>query len=270
MKLPLLSLALLCASTGLASATPHPNPFSYPYQTLAEGALEIEQYTDLTPVRVERENADGTLDGVFSLRSQLTTEVEYGLTDRLEAGFYFAFRQSASPNTPVLSFAGIKQRLRYRFADTGELPIDIGLYLELAEYHDELEFEEKLLLSKSFGALNVVANLWVEQEWYFQTKDTKYIYNPTVGINYELSPRYIIGAEYWARGRFDSVATTDTSNGDAPTGTHHYVGPNFLYQRDKISFALGVYARLDGIGKSAVVNDPYGKLWVRAIVAVDL
>ncbi len=272
MKLPLLSLALLCAIPGLAAATPHPNPFSYPYQTLAEGALEIEQYTDLVPVRVEKENDDGTVDGVYGVRSVLQTEIEYGLTDRLEAGFYFAFRQGATSQTPFLRFSGIKQRLRYRFADTGELPVDIGIYLEVSEFHDELEFEEKLLLAKQFGALNVVANLWVEQEWYFQTKDTKYIYNPTVAFNYELTPRYIIGAEYWARGRFDKATTTatDPNNSDAPTSTHHYVGPNFLFQRDKISFALGVYARLDGIGKSAVVNDPYGKLWVRAIVSVDL
>ena len=36
------------------------------------------------------------------------------------------------------------------------------------------------------------------------------------------------------------------------------------------SLSLGVYARLDGIGKAAVVDDPYGKLWVRTIVGVEL
>ena len=259
MKLPLLSFVLVCATTGLASATPHPNPFSYPYQTLPEGSLEIEQYTDLTPVRVQRENDDGTLDGVFGVRAALTTEIEYGLTDRLEVGWYFAFNQSASAGDSALTFDGIKQRVRYRFADVGELPVDIGLYLEIAELHDEVELEEKLLLSKQFGALNVVANLWVEQEYKFQDKVTEYLFNPTLGLNYELSPRYIIGAEYWARGEFEHAA-------DAV----HYAGPSFLFQRDKISFALGIYGRLDRLGKSAVVDDPYGKLYARAIVSVDL
>lgn len=259
MKLPLLSIALLTAATGVASATPHPNPFSYPYQTLAEGALEIEQYTDLTPVRVERENADGTIDGVFGVRAALTTEIEYGLTDRLEVGWYFAFNQDASASGAALTFDGVKQRVRYRFADTGELPIDIGLYLEVAELHDEVEFEEKLLLAKRFGSLNLVANLWVEQEYKFQDKVTEHLFNPTAGFNYELSPRYIIGAEYWARGEFEHAR-------DAV----HYAGPNFLFQRDKIAFALGVYARLDGLGTSAAVGDRYGKLYARAIVSVDL
>lgn len=259
MKLPLVSFALVCATSGLASATPHPNPFSYPYQTLAEGALEIEQYTDLTPVRVQRMNADGTVDGVFGVRAALTTEVEYGLTDRLEVGWYFAFNQGASAGDAALTFDGVKQRLRYRFADTGELPVDIGLYLEVAELHDEIEFEEKVLLAKQVGSLNLVANLWVEQEYKFQDKVTEHLFNPTVGINYELSPRYIIGAEYWARGEFEHAREAV-----------HYAGPTFLFQRDKISFALGLYGRLDALGKSAIVDDPYGKLYARAIVAVDL
>ena len=243
----------------IGSATPHANPFSYPYQTLAEGALEIEQYTDLTPVRVQREKDDGTLEGVFGVRAALLTEIEYGLTDRLEVGWYFAFNQGASGGDSALTFDGVKQRLRYRFADTGELPVDIGLYLEVAELHDEIEFEEKILLAKQIGSLNLVANLWVEQEYKFQDKVTEHLFNPTVGFNYELSPRYIIGAEYWARGEFEHA-------GEAV----HYAGPTFLFQRDKISFALGIYSRLDALGKSAIVDDPYGKLYARAIVAVDL
>lgn len=259
MKHPLLSLSLLCATSGLAAATPHPNPFTYPYQTLAEGALEIEQYTDLTPVRVQREKDDGTLEGVFGVRAALTTEIEYGLTDRLEFGWYFAFNQTASAGDSALTFDGVKQRLRYRFADTGELPVDIGLYLEVAELHDEIELEEKVILAKQLGALNLVANLWVEQEYQFQDKVTEYLFNPTFGLNYELSPRYIIGAEYWSRGEFEHAA-------DAV----HYAGPTFLFQRDKIALALGIYARLDALGSSAVVDDPYGKMYARAIVSVDL
>lgn len=266
----LLAVSVLCATAGVASATPHPNPFSYPYATLAEDTVEVEQYVDLVPVRVERENPDGTLDGVTSLRSVLQTEIEYGLTDRLEVGFYFAFRQGASATTPFLRFDGVKQRARYRFVDAGEWPVDVGVYLELAEFHDELEFEEKLILAKRFGALELTANLWVEQEWYFQTRDTKYIYNPTAAVAYQLSPRAIIGAEYWSRGRFDSATASESASGDAPTRARHYLGPTFLYQRKKVAFSLGVYARLDGLGDSAVVNDPYGKLWVRAIVALDL
>jgi hypothetical protein len=269
--LVLTTIAATAALTTTGHASPHANPYSYPYATLPAGKVEIEQYTDLVPVRVEKENPDGTLDGVFSLRSVLQTEVELGLTDRLELGIYFQFQQGATSDTPFLRFAGIKQRLRYRFAEAGELPVDIGVYGEIAEFHDEIELEEKILLERRFGEIDVVANLWVEQEWYFQTKETKYIYNPTLAMNYELSPQFIIGAEYWARGRFDDAATSSVSaNADAPSSGRHYLGPTLLYQTGNVFLSLGVYARLDEIADKAVVNDPYGKLWIRSIVGLEL
>lgn len=271
MKYLLLSILVLAALAASAAANPHANPFSYPYGTLPAGKLEVEQYMDLVPVRVERENPDGTLDGVISLRSVLTTELEFGITDRLELGWYFQFRQGASATTPFLRFDGVKQRLHYRFAEAGQLPVDIGIYGELAEFHNEIEFEEKLLLARRLDRLYLVANLWVEQEWYFQTGDTKFIYNPTVGASYELSPKVIVGAEYWARGRFDNAANaTDPNNSDAPTAAHHYLGPTLLLQTANVFLSLGVYARLDHLGTVQAVDDPYGKLWVRTIVGVEL
>lgn len=259
-------------ATAPALANPRPLPFSYPYETLPHQALEVEQYIDMVPVRVVRELPDGTTDGVVSVRSQLQTELEYGLTDRLEIALYFAFRQGGSAATPFLRFQGLKQRLRYRFAEQGEWPVNVGIYLELAEYHNELEFEEKILLSRRFGPVNVVANLWVEQEWYFQTEETKFIYNPTVGAHFEVSPRLSIGAEYWARGRFDSDRgpTDMDAETDATTSTVHYAGPTVLLQAKRVWLAAGVYARLDQLGSGVAINDPYGKLWVRTLLGVDL
>jgi hypothetical protein len=51
---------------------------------------------------------------------------------------------------------------------------------------------------------------------------------------------------------------------------HHYLGPTLLYQTGMVFLSLGAYARLDGVAKSAVVDDPYGKLWVRSIVGLEL
>jgi hypothetical protein len=268
-----LASGLAASAPTPASATPRPLPFTYQYETLSQDALEAEQYIDLIPVRVVRELADGTTEGVVSVRSQLQTELEYGLTNRLEVALYFAFRQGGSASTPFLRFEGIKQRLRYRFKELGEWPVDVGIYLELAEYHNEIEFEEKILLARRLGPLDLVANLWVEQEWYFQTRDTKYIYNPSVGATYEISPRLSVGAEYWTRGRFDSssAGTTDmTDTADAPSGTVHYAGPSVLLQAKKAWLAVGAYARLDKLGGSLAAGDPYGKVWIRTMVGIDL
>lgn len=271
------SIKVFCAVFGLASlfvatsswATPRPLPFTYPAQTLPDGALELEQYVDLVPVRVAREGAAST-ESVTSFRSVLQTELEYGLTDHLELGLYLAFRQNASATSPYLQFQGLKQRLRYALAEPGAWPVDIGVYGEIAEFHDELEFEQKLLLSKRFGQIGVAANLWVEQEYYFQLDEWKFIYNPTVGAWYEFSPFFSLGAEYWLRGRFDEPESTAGDGSDAPSGTHHYAGPTLMLQRGDYFMSLGSYVRLDHLGNEAVLGDQYGKLWFRLLLGIHL
>jgi hypothetical protein len=262
-----LALALLSTRGG---ATPRPLPFTYPAQTLPEGSLEVEQYVDIVPVRVAREDADGTR-AVTSLRSVLQTELEYAFTDRLEGAFYFTFRQNASASSPVLTFQGVKQRLRYEVSERGVWPIDVGVYGEIAEFHNELEFEEKILLSRRFGAFSAASNLWIEQEYYFQIPEWRFLYNPTIGATYDLSPNFVVGMEYWVRGRFDDGdSSADATTSEIASGARHYLGPTFMAQTAEVFLTLGVYARLDHLGDSAVVGDQYGKVWVRALIGVHL
>jgi len=264
-------LGALMLSAVPASATPRPLPFTYPYETLPGGALELEQYVDMVPMRVVRENETGS-DAVTSVRYNLETEAEYGLTDHIEAAWYFVFRQGASADTPALRFMGVKQRVRFRFADTGELPIDLGLYLEVAEFHNEFEFEEKLILARRFGPLSLHANLWVEQEYYFQDETWRYLYNPTAGVAYQVVPSFFVGLEYWARGRFDETETSAASgaDGEAASETHHYGGPTLMVQSAQGFASLGTYLRWDELGQGAEPDDPWGKVWVRVLFGVDL
>ena len=266
---PLGALAACALLAPAAAANPHPLPYSYPYQTLPQGKIEVEEIADIVPVRVARERVDGTRDAVTALRYQLQTELELGLSDRLELGLYFAFRQGATADTPAMRFEGMKQRLRYRFAEEGDLPVDMGAYLEVAEFYNEVELEEKLLFSRRFGYLTAVVNLWVEQEYYFQDKEWKLIYNPTAGAVYEFSPSFMLGIEYWARGRFDQAsAATGEATADSPTGARHYVGPTVMLQSGEAWWSTGVYARLDHFSEDAVADDPYGKVWIRTMVGL--
>jgi hypothetical protein len=258
--LGLTTLALGITFATPARANPHPLPFTYPYETSAKGAVEIEQYADVTPVRVARELPDGTLEGVWSMGSALTTELEYGITDRLELGWYFAFKQEASLD-PALTFDGLKQRLRLRLAEAGEWPVNVGLYFEIAELHDELELEEKILLSRRFGALNVATNLWIEQEYIIPDDEVEHIYNPTLGASYELSPAFSLGLEYWLRGHFGERFADDS---------RHYLGPTVMLQSGETWLSLGAYLRLDHFSRDAVVDDQYGKVWFRAIIGLGL
>ncbi len=256
---PIAAAVAMLALSATAHANPRPMPFTYGYPTQPKGAFEVEQYADLVPVRVAKEG-DGGTEAVTSVRSVLQTELEYGITDRLEFGWYFVFRQGASASSPSLRFEGVKQRLRLRLAEAGQWPIDIALYIEFAEFHDELEFEQKIILSRRFGRATLAANLWVEQEFKFQQSEWLFFYNPTVAASFELSPHVSLGLEYWARGRFD----------DAGAGAVHYLGPTLLLQSGEFWMTLGAYARMDDLTQKAVVGDDAGKFWLRAIIGIGL
>lgn len=276
-KWPLMSLAAAALAPATATANPRPLPFTYTHATQHAGALEVEQFVDAVPVRVAREGDTGT-DAVTGLRFELQTELEYGLTDRLELGWYFVARQGASAATPALTFEGMKQRLRWRLADAGEWPVDVALYGEIAELRHEVELEQKLILSRRFGGVLLAANLWVEQEYYWQEEDWKFLYNPTAGVVFEVTPAVQLGLEYWARGRFDEDPAPETAPlgtpsasdvGLAATGPHHYLGPTLLLQGADVWTALGLYARLDSLTEAPPVGDEYGRLWVRLILGFD-
>jgi len=259
----------LFAATATATATPRPLPFTYPAETLPKSALEVEQSVDLVPVRVAREEAAGT-KSVTSIRSELQTELEYGLTDKVEIALYFAFRQAASATSPYFQFRGLKQRVRWEISDQSYWPLGLGVYGEITEYHDELEFEQKVLLSRRFGAIGVAANLWVEQEYYFQNDEWRFIYNPTAGGYYEFSPNFTLGAEYWARGRFDDADSGSTASEDARSTTKHYAGPTAMLQNEEAFISLGSYFRLDHLADSIAVGDQWGRFYARVMVGIHL
>jgi len=261
----LLGGVVVLSSGGIARATPHPLPFSYPHATLPAGHLELEQYVDTIPTRAASE-LPGSTERVPTLRFELQSEIEIGITDSLEFAWYFAYQQDPSVS-PSLTLDGIKQRLRYRFADEGAWPVDVGVYLEVAELHDEIEFEQKVLLNKRLGALTLATNLWVEQEYLFADKRWEYVYNPTLGASYEASPRVAPGIEYWVHGNFEGEGGAGGETGEP---THHYLGPTLLLQTGEYFLSLGAYARLDDFGGASEPGERWGKFWFRAILGIGL
>ena len=55
-------LAVPLLAPRAAWANPRPLPFTYPWETLGEGALEIEQYVDMTPVRAREGEASQVVE----------------------------------------------------------------------------------------------------------------------------------------------------------------------------------------------------------------
>jgi hypothetical protein len=256
---------LMCfLASATARATPHDLPFSYPYATNPAGELEVEQYTDLTPVPVYNSNGNPTT----APAATLVTEIEYGLTDNLELGLYFQLSDNpgqwltGSPTQPEapLGFDGVKQRIRYRIGHAGQLPVDTSLYLEIAELQNEIEIEGKINLEKNFGRWKFLVNLWAEREFY-TTGIQEWVLNPTAGFSFQLVPSFHLGLEYWMHAELGGPASTYN------TEPHHYLGPAALFQSTHFWVSVAPYLRIDRVGQATPsgVDALYGPVWIRTV-----
>ncbi len=266
------SLTLIATGTLVAAsagATPRTLPFTYPYETLPEGSAEIEHFIDSTWVRIPRTTDPADTRTSFAPNFEHNTEFEYGVTDHLEIAAYLTWTQSAATE-PTLTFEGTKYRARYRVAEEGELPVDLAFYLEGAIFHDEYELEEKVILSKRFGNLHVMTNLWVEQEWERGADgfERHFIINPTIGATYQISPNVHFGGEYWARGSLSTSAAAGSVD-EFNQQVHHFVGPAVSLTFGKFWWTVAAYSRLDRLSRASEIGDAYGKLWVRTGLGLE-
>jgi hypothetical protein len=251
---------------GRARANPRPLPFTYQSETLPEGAGEVEQFVDFTPVRV-LSGVNGA--PVWYNATQFQTELEYGVTSRLEVALYFTLVPrpgDAFASLPVMPLGnGVAERVRYRLSDPGFWPVDVALYGEVVENEREIELEAKVILQRRAGALRLITNVWAERELYFDGR-REWVLNPTAGATYEVRPQIHLGLEGWMRAEYLDGAQSRGYN----MGPHVFVGPAALLNFGRLWWTFGAYARADDPGRVAQVGDAYGRLWVRTIVGVGL
>jgi opacity protein-like surface antigen len=256
-----------------AAADPRPLPMAQPFETLVEDKIELEQRVDAVPVLLARETTDGAPGGVTGLRAALSTELRLGWSDRLELGVSVGIRQDASQQTPSLRLTGFGQRARLRLADAGDWPVDVAVQVSLGELHDGASAAERLIASWRTGPLVVLGNFEVEQRYGSPNREWKHTFLATAGVGYELTPRVAIGAEYWVRGRFDEprfgpIVLDDPD--DPRDSIFHYAGPAVFVTRGRLWVAAAAHVRLDAIPDGAPVGDPFGVLWVRALIGLEL
>jgi hypothetical protein len=262
------SLLLCLLAPAPARANPHELPFTYPYMTLQSGQFELEQAVDITPVPTLNDQ------GLFkwSGRTTLTTELEFGITDRLEGSLYLVLGNTDSqPGVyDAYRFAGVKQRLRYRLLDPGVLPVDISFYGEIEEYVNELELEWKVNLEKRLGHFRLLANLWFEHESYWNGRQ-EWEANPTFGVSYSISPNFSVGVEDWLHTEFGATGA-GTSPGDPffTTPVYNYVGPTAMFQVGPFWISAAFYTRVTEWSTDVQLDDVYGRFWMRSMIGINL
>jgi hypothetical protein len=263
-----LAASVLLAST-LAVATPRALPFTYNYETNAEGEGEIETYIDLVPVKAK----NPTGDPQTVLLSQFQEEFEYGITDHLELGLYVTYAPVPNGFTQggqvpsLMEGNGSKQRLRYRISDAGKLPIDIGLYGEVTENENEIELEGKVILQRRFGKFAIAGNFVTERELYFSGQ-ADWILDPSVGFWYQVTPVFQPGFEWWM---YKEWTNREPAGGAFNLDDQQYVGPTIHLNLGRIWWTSGAYARLTQVNHVMAPGvDSFGPLWFRTVIGVNL
>ena len=208
-------LALVVAGVGLAFCTlayadNRAYVWTYEYKTMKAGEAEVEYYTTF------HSPSPDSLTGTVTAEHNL--ELEVGMNDRFDMGFYQVFVQ---PPGEALTYQGFKVRARYRLGEAGQYPIDPLLYVEYKGQPDFSghEWEVKLILAKDFNRLNVAVNPVLEFESDDHGWEREFKYN--MGISYRLHQLVGLGLE--ARG--------------GPHG--HYLGPVISHGKDDLWAALG-------------------------------
>lgn len=171
--------------------------FTYVYEatTSPKGEVEMENWVTWN---TQKEN--GVRGNSFDFR----TELEYGITDKLQIGLYVADWQAmdsvAGGGWPHGQYNDSAVELIRNLTSPTTDIIGSALYGEVKLGDRLFAMETKLLLQKNFGPLVVAYNAILEAEWegeqagyYNQTKGTL---GQTLGASWQFSPHFLVGGEF--------------------------------------------------------------------------
>jgi hypothetical protein len=234
----------------------HEEPFGYlrGAQSEAKGEWELTQWAT---ARVGKES--GRYLGL-----DLATELEYGVTDRLQVAAYLLTDYhyvkdavgSSGPFDDVNRFGlnGTSFELKYQLLDPFKDSFGLSLYFEPGynsieraggARHDEFEMETKFIVQKNFLAnrLVAVANYTIEPEWVRSagtTWETNLKMEWTAGLSWKFAQHWWLGVE----------TRLDTEFGDADLNNSNYVtfsaGPTLHYAGEKLFATLTVLPQVWG------------------------
>jgi len=167
--------------------------YTYEYQTMPEGETELEIYS--TQSRDE-------LTGPAGKDFELKLEIEHGITERWDFSIYHVFAQRIGiddADSEPFHFKEIQLRTRYRFAERGELPVDMLLYVEAVKEFGAgvYEGEVKGIFARDFDRLTAVANLIGAVEFGPAVDEPEVELGYAAGVSYEVIPEWKLGVESW-------------------------------------------------------------------------
>lgn len=228
---------LLLTSPALAQVDPFEFEV-YPSQTEGQGILELESLNSFVPKGHHGEG--GTSAGELPSDSMYRTafELEYGLTDKLEAAAYLNLAHSSGGS---LQYAGSKYRMRGSLFEQGELPVDLGWYAELEWWRtpeiddQQLELELRPIIEKDIGRWSFILNPKFEKILVGPDRNKGFEFGYANKISWRLSRYFSPGLEFYG-----GIGLIDDS--DPLHQQQHYIFPvvdMFLPGAVHINFGAG-------------------------------
>jgi hypothetical protein len=243
----ILSLTILALLPTVATADRRTFTRTYEYTTMPQGQTELEIYSTQS-----RNRFTSTSPRSFELQ----LELEHGVTDRFDLGLYHVFKQTTAADPMMskpLQFTELKLRARYRFAERGELPVDLLAYAEGAKEFGEgvYKAEGKLILARDFDRVLVAANAIGEVVFGPDADATELELGWAAGAAFEVTPSFRLGVE--SNGAFEA---------EKPGDVAAYVGPTISWAPAGKLWVAGTA----GFG----ITDPADRFSGRMILGIDL
>ena len=209
----LTSCAAVALLFGAADSQAGDRRFVYTYEatTAPKGTLEFEQWITW---KANRET--GGNSNQFDFRHEL----EWGVTDRLQLGFYLSdWSVKYEDSHTEADWKAVAVEAIYNLTNPTTDFLGSALYGEVKVGDEVFALEGKLLLQKNLGPWIVAYNAIVEAEWEGRSYDEEVgVFEQTLGVSYQVTPKFSVGAELLHEVEFEEW-------GDA--GDHVvYAGPN--------------------------------------------
>lgn len=201
------ALALLAVTASSAWADRRLFTYTYEYRTTHAGETSLELWHTET-----RTTWDPDDPGSASMLESVL-DIEHGLTDSWDVSLYFVATQTEShdpvlPSEP-LRFAQIALDTRYRFADRGELPVDVLALARIGKQFGQgiFDAEARGVLARDFGAFTAAVNAIAAVEFGPDVAETTFDLGWAAGLTYELHPKLNLGVETYGTIDLDESET---------------------------------------------------------------
>ena len=274
---PALVALSICGAT-CSTLRADENLFGYTYtaDVLPKGKWELEQWAT---GRVSKET--GTFFG-----GDFRTEIETGITDRLQGSLYLNYnyhysRNAAGSSGPIddvnrFGISGTSAEFKYQVLSPFKDPVGLALYLEpgygtieesTGARHQEFELEGKLIVEKHWLEDSLVGsfNFTVEPEWEKGAGDTEFHVNLKLEWSTGIAYRF---ASHWHAGLEARLQTEyEDADLDRAAFVAAFVGPSLHYGAERWWATLTVMPQIagwpDSRGIGGLTLDDHERLEVR-------